>query len=91
MRRPALAEQVSTVEQPIPSVADFDGWARRDGRVNAAAEDEDGVGDGDDNCVGVANGTNASDADAIAESAFFHFDLGADLNIDHTLTFTSLT
>lgn len=32
--------------------------------------------------IGVANGTNASDADSIAESAFFHFDLGADLNID---------
>ena len=32
--------------------------------------------------VGVANGTNASDADSITESAFFHFDLGADLNID---------
>jgi len=32
--------------------------------------------------IGVANGTHASDADAITESAFFHFDLGADLNID---------
>lgn len=32
--------------------------------------------------VGVANGTHASDADAITESAFFHYDLGADLNID---------
>ena len=32
--------------------------------------------------IGVANGTNASDADSITESAFFHFDLGADLNID---------
>jgi predicted RecA/RadA family phage recombinase len=32
--------------------------------------------------IGVANGTNASDADSITESAFFHFDLGADINID---------
>lgn len=32
--------------------------------------------------IGVANGTHASDADSITESAFFHFDLGADLNID---------
>jgi len=32
--------------------------------------------------IGVANATHASDADSIAESAFFHFDLGADLNID---------
>jgi hypothetical protein len=32
--------------------------------------------------VGVANATHASDADSITESAFFHFDLGADLNID---------
>lgn len=32
--------------------------------------------------IGVANATHASDADAITESAFFHFDLGADLNID---------
>jgi hypothetical protein len=32
--------------------------------------------------VGVANGTHASDADSITESAFFHFDLGADVNID---------
>lgn len=32
--------------------------------------------------VGVASGTHASDADSIAESVFFHFDLGADLNID---------
>lgn len=32
--------------------------------------------------IGVANGTHASDADAITESAFFHLDLGADLNID---------
>lgn len=31
--------------------------------------------------VGVANGTHGSDADAITESAFFHFD-GNDLNID---------
>jgi predicted RecA/RadA family phage recombinase len=30
----------------------------------------------------VANATHASDADAITESAGFHFDLGADLNID---------
>ena len=32
--------------------------------------------------IGVANATHASDADAITESAFFHYDLGADLNID---------
>jgi len=32
--------------------------------------------------IGVANGTHASDADSITESAFFHLDLGADLNID---------
>lgn len=32
--------------------------------------------------LGVANATHASDADAITESVFFHFDLGADLNID---------
>jgi predicted RecA/RadA family phage recombinase len=38
--------------------------------------------DAGDLSVGVANGTHASDADAITESAFFHFDLGADVNID---------
>lgn len=32
--------------------------------------------------IGVANATHASDADSITESVFFHFDLGADLNID---------
>lgn len=32
--------------------------------------------------IGVASGTHASDADSITESCFFHFDLGADLNID---------
>lgn len=32
--------------------------------------------------VGVANATHASDADAITESVFFHFDMGADLNLD---------
>lgn len=32
--------------------------------------------------IGVANATHASDADSITESAFFHLDLGADLNID---------
>lgn len=32
--------------------------------------------------VGVANATHASDADAITESNFFHFDMGADLNLD---------
>jgi predicted RecA/RadA family phage recombinase len=32
--------------------------------------------------IGFANATHASDADSITESAFFHFDLGADLNID---------
>lgn len=32
--------------------------------------------------IGVANGTHASDADTIAESVFFHFDMGADLNLD---------
>lgn len=35
-----------------------------------------------DMSIGVANATHASDADSITESAFFHFDLGADLNID---------
>lgn len=32
--------------------------------------------------IGVANATHASDADSITESAFFHFDMGADLDID---------
>lgn len=32
--------------------------------------------------IGVANATHASDADSITESAFFHLDMGADLNID---------
>lgn len=32
--------------------------------------------------VGVANATHASDADSITESCFFHFDMGADLNLD---------
>lgn len=32
--------------------------------------------------IGVANASHASDADSITESAFFHFDMGADLNID---------
>lgn len=32
--------------------------------------------------VGVANGTHASDAEAITEFAVFHYDLGADLNLD---------
>jgi predicted RecA/RadA family phage recombinase len=32
--------------------------------------------------IGVANATHASDADSITESVLFHFDLGADLNID---------
>lgn len=32
--------------------------------------------------IGVANNTHASDADSITESAFFHFDMGADLNLD---------
>lgn len=32
--------------------------------------------------IGFANASHASDADAITESVFFHFDLGADLNID---------
>lgn len=31
--------------------------------------------------IGFANATHASDADAITESAFFHFDLGGSLNI----------
>ncbi len=35
-----------------------------------------------DMSIGFANATHASDADSITESAFFHFDLGADLNID---------
>lgn len=32
--------------------------------------------------IGFANATHASDADSITESAFFHLDMGADLNID---------
>lgn len=32
--------------------------------------------------IGVANASHASDADAITESVFVHFDMGADLNID---------
>lgn len=32
--------------------------------------------------IGVASGTHASDADQIASSVFFHFDMGADLNLD---------
>lgn len=32
--------------------------------------------------VGVANATHASDADQITESCFFHFDMGADNNLD---------
>jgi predicted RecA/RadA family phage recombinase len=32
--------------------------------------------------VGVANETHASDADSITESVFFHWDLGADFNLD---------
>lgn len=32
--------------------------------------------------IGVANATHASDADSITESAFFHFDMGADLDLD---------
>lgn len=32
--------------------------------------------------IGVANASHASDADSITESAFFHFDMGADLNLD---------
>jgi predicted RecA/RadA family phage recombinase len=32
--------------------------------------------------IGLANGTHASDADAITESAIFHQDSGADLNLD---------
>lgn len=32
--------------------------------------------------IGVANATHASDADTISESCFFHFDMGADLNLD---------
>lgn len=32
--------------------------------------------------VGVANATHASDADAITESCFAHFDMGADANLD---------
>lgn len=44
-------------------------------RTNADAD----VGDLN---IGVANGTHASDADAITESCFVHLDMGADLNID---------
>jgi predicted RecA/RadA family phage recombinase len=32
--------------------------------------------------IGFANASHASDADSITESVFFHYDLGADLNID---------
>lgn len=32
--------------------------------------------------IGFANGTDSDNADDITESVFFHFDLGADLNID---------
>lgn len=32
--------------------------------------------------LGVANATHASDFDSVTESAIFHFDMGADLNID---------
>lgn len=32
--------------------------------------------------IGVANATHASDAESITEHATFHFDMGADLNID---------
>ena len=32
--------------------------------------------------IGVANATHASDAEAITEFAAFHFDMGADLNLD---------
>lgn len=32
--------------------------------------------------LGVASATHASDADSIAESAFFHFDMGADTDLD---------
>jgi hypothetical protein len=32
--------------------------------------------------IGLANATHASDADSITESAFFHQDSGADLNLD---------
>lgn len=32
--------------------------------------------------IGVANDTHASDADSITEAALFHFDMGADLNLD---------
>ncbi len=35
-----------------------------------------------DMSIGFANGTHASDPVSITESVFFHFDLGADLNID---------
>lgn len=35
-----------------------------------------------DLCVGIANGTHASDADSITEACFVRLDMGADLNID---------
>lgn len=47
--------------------------------VNIVATCDADVGD---LSIGFANATHASDADSITESVFFHFDLGADLNID---------
>lgn len=47
--------------------------------VNVVTNADADVGDLN---VGVANATHASDADAITESCFFHWDMGADLNLD---------
>lgn len=46
--------------------------------VNVATTCDADVGD---LSIGFANATHASDADAITESVFFHFDLGGSLNI----------
>lgn len=53
------------------------GWIL-DAVVNVAVNADADVADLN---VGVANGTHASDADSITQAAFFHLDMGADLNI----------
>lgn len=47
--------------------------------VNIATTCDADVGD---LSIGFANGTDSDNADDITESVFFHYDLGADLNID---------
>lgn len=47
--------------------------------VNVVTNADADVGD---LCIGIANGTHASDADSIAEACFVRLDMGADLNID---------